>query len=306
MVIATNPSLVLGLLLLGLRRWYGFALVSDAHYVGVRALRGGRLLQSVLDFHNARVDLVIVTNERHAAYVAALGGRAYVCPDPLPDLSAQDCAVPVPDKAVFLVCSFEQDEPFEAVFSAFSGLQHGYTLFVSGRYTRAGIDPARFPWVRFLGYVSEQEYYAYLRSCAVIVDLTELEDCLLCGAYEALAARKPLVVSNTSALASYFGARRCSRKTPPSKSRRTCSAPTRSEVTWLKKPTQWVVENEAYMGERIAALKQVLRSLTSPRGGSEKARRLLIYSARACVRHARAAEAHGAAPRRPHPFWYHA
>ena len=26
-VIATNPSLVLGLLLLGLRRWYGFALV---------------------------------------------------------------------------------------------------------------------------------------------------------------------------------------------------------------------------------------------------------------------------------------
>ena len=127
---------MLGLLLLGLRRWYGFALVSDAHYVGVRALRGGRLLQSVLDFHNARADLVIVTNERHAAHVAALGGRAYVCPDPLPDLGVWTATRPVPDKAAFLVCSFERDEPFEAVFRGFSGLPQ--SLFVSGRYTRRG------------------------------------------------------------------------------------------------------------------------------------------------------------------------
>jgi hypothetical protein len=38
-VIATNPSIVLGLLLLGARRWFGFVLVSDAHFVGLRSLR---------------------------------------------------------------------------------------------------------------------------------------------------------------------------------------------------------------------------------------------------------------------------
>src|SRR5215470_16408722 len=37
-VIATNPSLALGFLLLLLRSWYRFVLVSDAHYVGVRDL----------------------------------------------------------------------------------------------------------------------------------------------------------------------------------------------------------------------------------------------------------------------------
>jgi glycosyltransferase involved in cell wall biosynthesis len=259
-VIATNPSLMLGLLLLGLRRWYRFALVSDAHYVGVRALRGGRLLQSLLDFHNARADLVIVTNERHAAYVAALGGRAYVCPDPLPDLGVWTATLPVPDKAAFLVCSFERDEPFEAVFRAFSGLPQ-YTLFVSGRYTRAGIDPARFPWVRFLGYVSEQEYYAYLKSCAVIVDLTELEDCLLCGAYEALAARKPLLISHTSALASYFGAAAVLTENTAEQIAANVQRAYAQRGELAQKANQWVAGNEEYMGERIATLKQVLRSL---------------------------------------------
>ena len=45
-------------------------------------------------------DLVIVTNERHARYVADLGGRTFVCPDPLPDLSGRiDARVSVPAKA---------------------------------------------------------------------------------------------------------------------------------------------------------------------------------------------------------------
>ena len=136
-VIATNPSLVLGLLLLTLRRWYGFVLVSDAHYIGVRSLHGRRLMQSVLDFHNTRVDLVIVTNEAQAQYVAALGGRAFVCPDPLPDLRGRVAARVVPEKSVFLVSSFEQDEPYEAAFSAFARSQLAEFTLLS-RATTAG------------------------------------------------------------------------------------------------------------------------------------------------------------------------
>jgi glycosyltransferase involved in cell wall biosynthesis len=262
-VIATNPSLVLGLLLLTLRRWYGFVLVSDAHYVGVRSLHGRRLMQSVLDFHNTRVDLVIVTNEGQAQYVAGLGGRAYVCPDPLPDLRGRVAARVVPEKSVFLVSSFEQDEPYEAAFSAFSRSQlAGFTLFVSGNYRRANVDPARVPWVRFLGYVSEDDYYAYLGSCAVTLDLTTLEDCLLCGAYEALAAGKPLVISNTRALANYFGAAAIlTDNTPEAISERVERAyAQRADLT--QKTAHWAVRNEVYMSERIAALKDKLRVLS--------------------------------------------
>jgi glycosyltransferase involved in cell wall biosynthesis len=262
-VIATNPSIVLGLLLLGARRWFGFVLVSDAHFVGLRSLRGQRLMQKVLDFYNSRADLVIVTNERQAQYLGSIGGRAYLCPDPLPDLNDRiGASVAVPEKSVFLICSFERDEPYEAAFDAFSQLQQaGYTLFVSGNYRRARVDPARFPWVRFLGYVSEPDYYSYLVSCAVTMDLTVLEDCLLCGAYEALAARRPLVISNTQALRDYFGAAAVLTDNTPEAIAESVERAYAQRSALAQEATKWVIANEVYMGERITTLKAQLLAL---------------------------------------------
>ena len=80
-VIATNPSFVLAFLLLALRKWFGYGLVSDAHYLGVRLMRPNGVLQKLLDFYNSKADLVIVTNQGHANYIAQRGGRSYVCPD---------------------------------------------------------------------------------------------------------------------------------------------------------------------------------------------------------------------------------
>jgi len=261
-VIATNPSIVLALMLLGVRRWFGFALVSDAHFVGLRSLRG-HLMQRVLDFYNSRADLVIVTNERQAQYLASIGGRAYLCPDPLPDLNDHiGASVAVPEKSVFLICSFARDEPYEAAFAAFSQLQQaGYALFVSGNYRRANLDPARFPWVRFLGYVSEPDYYAYLVSCAVTMDLTVLEDCLVCGAYEALAAKRPLVISNTQALRDYFGAAVVLTDNTPEAIAESVERAYAQRGAFAQEANKWVIANEVYMDERITTLKARLRAL---------------------------------------------
>lgn len=38
----------------------------------------------------------------------------------------------------------------------------------------------------------------------MVVDLTAIEDCLVCGAYEAVALGRPLVTSDTAALRDYF------------------------------------------------------------------------------------------------------
>jgi glycosyltransferase involved in cell wall biosynthesis len=264
-VIATNPSLVLGFLLLLLRRWYGFVLVSDAHYVGVRDLHGWPFFQKLLDFHNSRADLVIVTNDGHANYLQSHGGRAYVCPDPLPDLSTRGSVpVTVTAKSVFLVCSFEADEPYEAVFAAFARLQDsGYQLYVSGNYRRAQVDPAQFPWVRFLGYVPEAEYYSYLRSCSVVLDLTTLEDCLVCGAYEAMAAGKPLVLSMTRALATYFGAAAMLTENTPDAIAANIEQAHAQRLELPRRVADWIASNERYMSERISTLK---RELTALRG----------------------------------------
>ena len=54
------------------------------------------------------------------------------------------------------------------------------------------------------GYLPETEFICMLHSVDVIVDLTERENCLLCGAYEAVAVGKPLIVSDTEVLRKHF------------------------------------------------------------------------------------------------------
>lgn len=203
---ASNPSLVLGFLLVILRPFLKFRLVSDAHYAGVRALDGTAVMQFLLDLHNRWVDLVIVTNQGHASRVSGLGTSVFVCPDPLPVIPRANEPEIVPaGRSVLLICSFDKDEPFEAVFEAFRQLEsEGYRLYVTGRFERAGVRPEAYPWVEFLGFVSDETYYAYLRACDVIMDLTTSEDCLVCGAYEAIAVEKPLVLSATKAQQDYF------------------------------------------------------------------------------------------------------
>ena len=266
-VIATNPSIVLGLLLLFLRRLYGFKLVSDAHYVGVRADNDSWLLQRVIDFHNARVDLVVVTNEGQARFLSTLGTPAYVCQDPLPDLpSAMQPRPTLGDRSALLICSFDPDEPYEAAFEAFSGLQEdGFTLFVSGNYRKAKTDLSRFPWVRLLGFLSTDEYYGYLRSTGVVLDLTTKEDCLVCGAYEALAAEKPLIVSRTVALSEYFGDAVVLTDNTPEAIRDSVRLAFAQRDELVERAKAWVASNHPYMDERIAGLRSLLMA-TNGRG----------------------------------------
>ena len=131
-----------------------------------------RLMQWVLDQHNRAVDMVIVTNPGHERQVQAIGGRTFVCPDPLPNLDDQGAVVEVEEKSVFLICSFDKDEPFLEAFAAFEELvDDGYTLYVSGNPASGGIDPQHYPWVRFLGFIPDEKYAAYLRHCAVAMEI---------------------------------------------------------------------------------------------------------------------------------------
>jgi glycosyltransferase involved in cell wall biosynthesis len=204
-VFAQNPSIALTLFLLCFRPLLGYKLVSDAHFAGIIAYNGNVLLQKTLDICNRFVDIIIVTNEDHACYARKIGGRPFVCEDPLPDLSAYVGARTFIEKKVFIICSFDIDEPFIEVFNATEMLtQKGYTFYVSGNFLKAGIEPERYPSVHFLGYVPESTFYTHLFESHVVLDFTNNENCLLCGAYEAMAAEKPLVTSNTEALRNYF------------------------------------------------------------------------------------------------------
>lgn len=201
-VICQNPSVVLTLLLLWTRRAYGFKVGIDAHFAGIR--RNG-IVQRILDYCNRNAEFVIVTNEGDAAHIRALRGRPFVCPDPLPELGRYRGAQPEIPQKIFFICSFDKDEPFGQVFDAAAMLApEGYLFFVSGNYRKRGISKDDFPQVQLLGFVPESEYYGHLFTSQVVIDLTENENCLVCGAYEAMEAGKPLVLSKKKALEEYF------------------------------------------------------------------------------------------------------
>jgi len=208
-VFAQNPSVVLTLFMLLLRPLFRYTFVSDAHFGGVRAYNGSLIFQKILDFCNRRADMVIVTNHEHAAYIEQIGGKPFVCEDPLPDLSTFterfSAESKTDHKVVFFICSFDIDEPFQAAFEAAELLSmEGYKFYVSGNFRKVNIEPADFPNVNFLGYIPVQEFYSILFNSDVVLDLTNHEGCMVCGAYEAMSAVKPLVTSEKRVLRAYF------------------------------------------------------------------------------------------------------
>jgi glycosyltransferase involved in cell wall biosynthesis len=206
-VFAQNPSIFLNYLLIFIRPIFKFKLVSDAHFGGVIDFIGSSLFQRALDTCNRLVDMVIVTNKAHEEHIRSIGGNALVCEDPLPDLTDYNSSVTEIDKMILFICSFDIDEPYALVLDAAPLLQKdGFKIQITGNYSKINIEPANYPYVHFLGYLPEDAFYEKLFQASVILDLTSHENCLVCGAYEAMAAEKPLVTSDRLCLREYFQA----------------------------------------------------------------------------------------------------
>jgi glycosyltransferase involved in cell wall biosynthesis len=204
LVVVQCPSVVLGAVVAMLKPLLRFTLVADLHNEAVRPYSiSSRLYGMVLAFIHGTADVCIVSNRHLSPVVQAAGGTAFVLPDKLPDLAPRTVVHPDSTRMVVFVCTYARDEPFREVIEAARFLEPSVTLFVTGDYRR--IDGLRPPDNVYLtGFVSERDYVALLQMADVIVDLTSIDDCLVCGAYEAVALGKPLVTSDTAALREYF------------------------------------------------------------------------------------------------------
>jgi glycosyltransferase involved in cell wall biosynthesis len=150
-------------------------------------------------------DLTVVTNTPLADHVAANGGRAFVLPDPIPCLDGFERERLDGQANLLFICTYAMDEPYAEVFEAARSLSPGIRIHVSGNYAKRGIDPAALaPNLVLTGYLSEEAYVRLLRSVDATIDLTTRENCLVCGAYESIAAGKPMVLSKTRAIQAFF------------------------------------------------------------------------------------------------------
>jgi glycosyltransferase involved in cell wall biosynthesis len=209
LIFSQNPSIVLAWLCVIYGKLSRIPVVVDAHNAGIYPPQGKWL--SWFAAHLLRVaDFTMVTNHSLAEHVARAGGRPLILPDPIPTLEFPGAATnrkKLKGKFnVLFVCTFASDEPYLEVIKAAGLLDPEIYVYITG--DSKGKDkeyrecvPAN---IIFTGYLPEEDYVQMLFSVDVIVDLTTRPDCLVCGAYEAVAAGAPLIVSNSEALRRHF------------------------------------------------------------------------------------------------------
>jgi glycosyltransferase involved in cell wall biosynthesis len=204
-----NPSIILAWWALLLRSIFRYQLVVDTHNASIE------LLESSSAFRRAAArriiggaDLTIVTNEALAKRVEESCGRAFVLPDRLPAFPAIRPAELPGARNVVCVTRFAADEPFREIIEAARLVGSDVTVYMTGNWRRVRLpDPLPANLV-LTGFIPDHEYLRLLAAADVVLDLTNRDDCLVCGAYEAVALGQPLVLSDTPALRAYF-ARGC-------------------------------------------------------------------------------------------------
>jgi glycosyltransferase involved in cell wall biosynthesis len=209
-VVVQNPSLILAMQAVVLKRLLDYRVIVDSHNAGINPAEGkSRILNSLARFVSRLADITLVSNAELASKVTASGGNPIVMPDPLPAMGSQlpeigDAVVSGRRRALF-VCSWASDEPYLHVIEA-ANLLPDIEFYITGRSKgKEQLYGEKLPKnVHLTGYLPEEEYRSLMKSASIVIDLTTRDDCLVCGAYEAVSVEKPFVLSDTPTIRAYF------------------------------------------------------------------------------------------------------
>ncbi len=210
-LIVQNPSIVLTLIGCIFKYFWDVILIVDAHNGGIIPDNFiGKKFPFIYRIWQHQADLTIISNSSLANIVLDNQGTPFVLPDKLPDFRTSYTRWDFSPEAkinVLYIATFENDEPYNEVFNAVRSLPDNFHIYVTGNLKKIPASllrnlPAQIKLTNFL---SETDYWSLLCSVDLVIDLTNRENCLLCGAYEAISQNKPLVLSSTHALKKYFG-----------------------------------------------------------------------------------------------------
>lgn len=152
-------------------------------------------------------DITIVTNSLLADMVKRLKGNPFILPDIIPTFVETERVELKGRRNILMVSSFGIDEPVQEVLIAMKDFsQDEVCLYVTGNYNKLDerVRSTAPSNVVFTGFLDEQDYINMLFSCDAIMVLTTASACMLCGCYEAVSARKPLITSDKDVLREYF------------------------------------------------------------------------------------------------------
>lgn len=198
-IFCQSPSVVLVILLAFLKKMLPFNLFADLHNAGVDGLEGlPNPIRALYRLAIKNCSGVILSNEELFSNVQSYQATLFALPDRLPRLKSSENLITLKRPAVVFISSFAKDEPIESFLRAVQGLNlHTY---VTGKRLKAG-ELLKFESekIRFTDFLPEESYDALIKDADLLVDLTTRENCLVCGAYEALSAGVPAILSDSEA-----------------------------------------------------------------------------------------------------------
>jgi glycosyltransferase involved in cell wall biosynthesis len=206
-LIVQNPSMILTILALFLRPLFRYKLVVDAHNEAIEPyLHKEKAVLWLTSLCLKGADLTLVTNEPLAKVVRKAQGKAFVLPDKVPEYPGSSCNSGSDKLTVVLISTFALDEPIEEFLEAAKEFEGHITVYVTGRAEKlnAEIRAQAGSNVLFTGFLDEEKYWQLLAGADAIADLTRMDNCLVCGAYEGVSVGKPLILSDNEATRTYF------------------------------------------------------------------------------------------------------
>jgi glycosyltransferase involved in cell wall biosynthesis len=212
-VVVVNPPLWPGVIGWLYARLTGARFLLDSHPGGFGA-QGHTVEQRFQWLHRflvERSDGVLVASPPWVDVVESWGGRARVVHEPPRDRGlrraphAGHAAESVPRPVVLFVCIFAPDEPIAEVMEA-ARLRPDCDWWITGDPTRAPADVLAdaAPNVHLTGYLGPDEFDAALGRADVVLALTTEPTSVMRAGFEAVDARRPLVVSDFTAVTDAF------------------------------------------------------------------------------------------------------
>jgi glycosyltransferase involved in cell wall biosynthesis len=188
--------------------WYarrtGASVVIDAHTAAFLLPRW-RMFQWLQRALCRSAATTLVSNQHLADLVRATGGHATVVPDVPVIFERRANFQRPPEFTVAAVCSFDYDEPVEAIFDA-AGQLPDVRFFVTGNAKR--LSPALAsripPNLTLTGFLTTESYGALLADADAALVLTTYDHTMLRGAYEAIYQGTPVIVSDWPLLRDAF------------------------------------------------------------------------------------------------------
>lgn len=205
-VIAQNPSILLSFFVLLLKPLFRYKCVIDAHNAGLFPYEGkSKLLMRLSQLMQKFADCTIVTNHELAKIVANNNGTAFVLPDMIPDVPEnRHYNISKSEVTFAYICTYSKDEPYMELIEAAKNLPEDFSIYFTGNYI-GKVDLDMVPSnIKILGFLPEKEYWGLISSVDAIIVLTLRENCLVCGAYEAVSIKKPMILSKTSVIKKHF------------------------------------------------------------------------------------------------------